>query len=322
MESLSDWVEEFIATVGDSFLALPYLLIGITFFIGALTSNVGLLYLFIGQLFIVPLICFLANEPGPPLWPFNRPNVPKILKWILSYFTIFTINAVGTGYGTFGLYGGGMATAQQAGAFILPIWTLLVQYYDVAYNPSKDYNGNITVMDTVNPYNLLAFFFGWKEPPLKRECSLIPSSPSPQRASPSTWICHIAFFTGFVIANAIAIFNEPIPNLRMTTDPKINQTRETALTERVENRKWISSAIICMAIFVFVLLVFARRYMTVCEDSLWLSLYPMIFILITGGAWFSFLQKTCGIRPADVLGIVQGMISPELIDNPIICTGS
>ena len=322
MEYLQELINEITASLGDSFIALPYLIIGLAFFLGSLTSNIGLLYLFFGHILLVPLVCFLANEPGPPLWPLKKPDFFKVLRWVFSYLAVFTVNGIGTSFGTFGLTGGALVEAQQYLSYGIPIWTLIAQYYDVAFI-AKDGEGSVTVFDTLNPYNAFAFFFGWKQPPVpERDCSLIRGSQPPSRASPSNWLIHICFFIGFIISNSIALYNEPVPTLRPTTDSKLNETRQEALNQRVSNRKMITMMICLMAITLFCVLVFTRRFLTNCEDGFWLSYFPILFVLITGGAWFSFLKKTCGIRPADVLGIVQGMISPELIDNPIICTGS
>jgi hypothetical protein len=74
-------------------------------------------------------------------------------------------------------------------------------------------------------------------------------------------------------------------------------------------------------LFVFAILVFFRYVRTPCESGLLYSLIPLIIIGLTGASWFKYVAS-CGVRPADVLGIVQGMISPDLIDNPIVCLGS
>jgi hypothetical protein len=236
---------------------------------------------------------------------------------------VFFVNGIGTSFGTFGLTGGALAEAQQYLSYGIPLWTLIAQYYDIAFISKDGEPGSVTIFDTLNPYNMLAFFFGWKQPKVpERDCSLIKGSPQPDRASPSTWLIHVGFFIGFVIANATALYNEPVPTLRPTGDSKMDAGRQEALDQRVNNRKTTTVVIALLAFAIFCILVFCRRFLTNCEDGFWLSFFPIIFVVITGGSWFSFLRKTCGIRPADVLGIVQGMISPELIDNPIICTGS
>jgi len=51
---------------GDAFITLPLLLLGFIFLFGTLTSNTGLLLLFIGQAVLVPILGFFANYDGSP----------------------------------------------------------------------------------------------------------------------------------------------------------------------------------------------------------------------------------------------------------------
>ena len=48
-------------SLGDAFITLPLLLLGFIFLFGTLTSNTGLLLLFIGQAVLVPILGFLGN---------------------------------------------------------------------------------------------------------------------------------------------------------------------------------------------------------------------------------------------------------------------
>jgi hypothetical protein len=139
---------------------------------------------------------------------------------------------------------------------------------------------------------------------------------------PSTWLTHITFFFGFIFSNAIAVYNQPSPTINtVTNDPKQDQERKNRLSLRVRNRKWLSMSILTVALIVFIVLLLFR-YKTGCEATFVHSLVPLGIIGLTGAAWFNVLYHNCGVRPADVLGIVQGMISPDLIDNPIVCVGS
>ena len=71
MESLGD-------SFGDAFITLPLLIIGFIFFLGTLTSNIGLLYLFLGHLGIVPALEFLGNETRPLI---NFKNILKTFNY-------------------------------------------------------------------------------------------------------------------------------------------------------------------------------------------------------------------------------------------------
>jgi hypothetical protein len=90
----------------------------------------------------------------------------------------------------------------------------------------------------------------------------------------------------------------------------------------VANRKRLTGWIGFVAALVFVMLLVFRFRKTECEESLIITALPLILALITGNAWFNLVYKNCGVRPADVLGIVNGMISTDLIDNPIVCVTS
>jgi hypothetical protein len=70
--------------VTDAFLTLPLLLIGFTFFFGTLTSNIGMLYLFLGHILIVPCISYLENEEGRPWMENGQVNIVKIIKYLVS----------------------------------------------------------------------------------------------------------------------------------------------------------------------------------------------------------------------------------------------
>ena len=41
-------------------------------------------------------------------------------------------------------------------------------------------------------------------------CAMLPNTSTP-RINPSTWVSHFVFLYGFIMANATAIMNEPVP---------------------------------------------------------------------------------------------------------------
>jgi hypothetical protein len=296
------------ASAGDAFLTLPLLLLGFTFFFGTLTSNTGLLYLFVGHLLVVPALSFLANEPGP-MWsggPGPADTLFKALKWIFSTVLFFSLHgdALGGG-GAFGLFG-------------LLLVPLIGQW--LVGEPGKE----------VAPFYFLNPVAWFSEKPaapasLGPACSVLPGADPNDTAyvAPSTWLTHITFFFGFIFANASAIYNMPAPTLSgLAANEKERKNREDRLKARVRNRKWIAGSIIAMSTFIFLLLLLFRYKKTPCEGGFLYSFFPLLAIGLTGASWFSVVHTKCGVRPADVLGLVQGMISPDLIDNPIVCMGS
>jgi hypothetical protein len=153
-------------------------------------------------------------------------------------------------------------------------------------------------------------------------CSFIPNTPTADiYTNPSTWVSMLAFLYGFIVANASALYKEPAPVLSGNADEAVRKERQSKLDNRVRNRKTIAAAVIGVTTIVFAFLFIFRYMRTPCEGNFLYTLFPILFAVFTGSGWFSWITSTCGIRPADVLGIVPGLISPDLIDNPIVCVG-
>lgn len=284
-----DYIEGLQSSFGDAFVTLPLLLIGVSFFFGTLTSNTGLLYLFLGQLLLVPAVQFILNEPGR-FWLDPKDTTKKdpvrAIKWILSLLTTTIFN----------------------GAPFDSRWDTVLR-------------GVLTPFLLVGQLIVLNLY---PPPPVdSKSCSLVPRvdlDTSPVYSSPTSWTAHIVFFCSFVLHNAIGIYNEPTPELQ-ATDEKEAAIRKAKLDERVANRKWISGTIVFLSLVLLLVLLFFRYKFTPCESGFFRSLPGILVLFITGGSYFNLVYKYCGVRPADVLGIVQGLINPDLIDNPIVCVG-
>jgi hypothetical protein len=69
---------------------------------------------------------------------------------------------------------------------------------------------------------------------------------------------------------------------------------------------------------VFLTLLYFRFTKTPCESGLALQFAPLLYTFLIGYAAFS-VAATCGARPVDVLGLVQGMIQPTA---PVVCMAS
>lgn len=300
MESLN----AFRGSVGDAFTTLPLLLIGFTFFLGTLTSNIGLLYLFLGQLILVPALSFLGNEKGFLHFvrkgdAYDTNNYTKGVKWVLSVFLFFIVNSSGL-------------QAVTGSSAWSSLWVaLLIPMIGQLYSP------NNSVFDCFNPSIWLGATRSTSTP--GPACGILPPTEDPTDKtynSPSQWLNHIVFFFGFIFANVSAVYNEPPP------PPSSDPDAQARIDLRVANRKRLTGWIGFVAALVFVILLVFRFRKTECEESLKITAIPLILALITGTAWFNIVYKKCGVRPADVLGIVNGMISTDLIDNPIVCVTS
>jgi hypothetical protein len=292
------------SSVGDAFLTLPLLIMGFSFFLGTLTSNIGLLYLFLGHLLLVPSLSFLANEPGPAWFEGKTVSIVKGVKWLFSMLLFLNIHG--------SALGGGAAYSLNT-LLLLP---LLGQF--ITHSFGKD----VPVLWFFNP---VAWFMKPNPTDTKAgTCSIVPGTDSKDSiyTSPSSWLVHILFFFGFLFNNALAVYSQPTPKLSGAVDEATRQDRENRLTLRVRNRKWLAASIMAVILFAASILIFFRYARTPCESGFLYSLIPSVIIALTGASWFQSVYKNCGVRPADVLGIVQGMISPDLIDNPIVCVGS
>lgn len=276
------YIDDLKSTLADAFSAFPILIAGFTFLFGVFTSNTGLLYLFLGQLFLVPVIGFLTNLYKRP-W-FKEDGTSDIggsVKTLLGLFAIFRTNTLSENYGTF---------------FGISTFFLL----------------------------LLQFLLNGKYPPSSTmpACGMLPTETDESvYSTPSMWVLHLCFFIFFLIANARAIYDLPAPEITKFQDKDTLQSRKERLEARITTRK--SQAIMVMGVSIILLLglLTIRFSKTDCEKGFWLTLPAIILISMTGYNYFNALVEYCGIRPADVLGIVSGIINPDLADNPIVCVG-
>jgi hypothetical protein len=278
-----EYITQVKSLTGDAFLTLPLLLTGFIFFFGLLTSNTGLLWLFLGQLLIVPALGFLTNESLQFKKTDNTFDFLKLFKILASAAS------------TLGLQGS-MVFADGGYSWI-PWIIWLISFTTFLFK--KETNQNQT-------------------PPA---CSMIPNDPSPY-TTPSSWTTHMAFLFGFLFNNAVSIYNEPTPEVVNAPDDDTRAKREATVAKNVENRKWFAGLILAMISFFFLIILLFRYNKTPCEGSFTTSLLPLTYIMTTGASWFHFIWKSCGVRPVDVLGIVQGMVSPDMLNTPIVCVGS
>jgi hypothetical protein len=274
--------------VTDAFLTLPLLLIGFTFFFGTLTSNIGMLYLFLGHILIVPSISYLENEKGRPWMSNGQVDIVKGIKFLFNLAVVLITTYV-------------PGTIESG-------WTLakyiLFPFVGIAHN----------LLINFYPTYLTS----------TAQCAVIPGLSDKDHIynEPSSWLNHITFFLSYVFANALALFQYPTPSLVPTNDTAQNIDRQAKLDTRVRNRKWLSGGIMAGIVIVFLILLVFRFMKTPCESGFLHSIFALYITSSLGFSWFGFVNENCGVRPADVLGIVQGLLSPEVIDNPIVCVGS
>ena len=302
-EGVRDFVETLRAIVSDTYLTFPLIMIGFIFFLGILTSNSGLLFLFLGHLFVVPSLEFVANEPGPAWYSGSSFSISKLASWLFSVFLVLGINASALGGGN---------------NYLLLLLSLIPFIGQFVMNKSDN---QVPPLYFFNP---VAWFMSPNTGVEKRAaatCSMVPNLGDDERIfrTPSYWMAHLMFFFGFFMTNAWEIYNEPAPKL---IGPNVTDKQRASLAARVANRQTMAIGALFM-VFIVAIVFFVFRYRnTPCESNFLYSLIPLIIIQITGGAWFYIIYNSCGVKPADILGIVQGYLSPNMVDAPIVCLGS
>jgi hypothetical protein len=279
---MDEFIELIQTGTADAFLTLPFLIIGFAFFFGIITSNIGLLLLFFAHILIVPATSFFFNEKPFPF------ETSKTIKYILSLIVTSYFALADTGdSSTFSI----IKYFSVPGLYIL-------HYYSNLKNESKE-----------------------KAP---KPCSIIPGLQPDEivYSNPSTWLSHITFFFSFVISNAFLVYNLPAPDLNLTDDSDQNKDRQASLDSRVRNRKWLTISIIIISSLIFLTLLYFRFMKTPCESGFFKSLPSLLITGFVGSSFVHWIYNFCGINPIDILGIVQGLVNPDMIDNPIVCVGS
>ena len=153
-------------------------------------------------------------------------------------------------------------------------------------------------------------------------CSLLPGRIPNPYTLPSAWSVITTFFSVFIFSNAYAIYKQPPPLLTsVLPDASKQKEREDSLKAKLSKRKSTTLAIMVLSIVLLVLFLGIRFTMTNCEDFSFSTLVSLSLVAMTSVSWFSFLHRECGVSPVDTLGIVSGMINPNLADNPIVCIG-
>lgn len=276
-------IESIQSGTADSFLTLPFLLIGFAFFFGILTSNIGLILLFFAQILVVPLSSYVLNGKIDTIASFDT------LKYILSFlfvgFVIFSdsINANETD---------GLSITKYVLTPLLFILHKYLQFKSEIKTSSK-------------------------------QCAVIPGLKPDETVYnfPSAWLSHVTFFISFVFSNALLVYNLPEPTLSLSTDQKLNEKRQENLDERVTNRKAITIGVMILSIVIFLALLYFRFTKTPCESGFFKTIPSILLTGFLGSSFVYFLYNSCGINPIDILGIVQGLINPDIIDRPIVCVG-
>lgn len=141
-------------------------------------------------------------------------------------------------------------------------------------------------------------------------CQLIPSIPTTSAQTfvgPSYWMAHVVFFFTFLITNASTLYAKEAP---ANADPN-----------KVENRKAQTLTAIILSVVTFILLVAVRFLFMGCETPLGIF-FALLLLIPVGYGWYE-LAVVCGARDADIFGILQKILPPEMKDEtPMTCVYS
>ena len=296
------------SSIGDAFLTLPLIIAGFTFFLGTLTSNISLLYLFLGHITVAPALSTFFNMP--PFFSSGKFNFVQGVGWFFSMLIIF------------GIYSNLLDSVINNKLSYL-LFLLIIIFGGLGFFWKDTPSGQ--------HINALSYFEKYsKDLTPSPLCSIIPGLSDekiPQiHTGPSAWVVNIAFFFGFIMANVVSIYNLPVPSLPedltiASSDSENKKDQENKLNQRVNFRKTLVLVIGIITSVLFLLLLYFRFNDSGCEKNFVFCLTPIILCYSLGMGFFQLIYKSCGILPTDVLGIANGAISPDLIDTPIICTG-
>jgi hypothetical protein len=155
--------------------------------------------------------------------------------------------------------------------------------------------------------NLFKSFFINNESLTKSDiCSIVPSNTAVPRI-PSLFVAHLAFFFGFLLANAIYIL-----------EYKNDDT--AGLENYVNNRKNRASTSIALLIVVFLFILIVRYNTTNCESMSGMLFTSLIFGGL-GNLWF-MIGDICGLKYTDIFGVSQSIIASKSTKSPIVCATS
>ena len=118
----------------------------------------------------------------------------------------------------------------------------------------------------------------------------------------STWVAMITFFIGYILKNAIELYN------RESSDVDVNS--------KVNNRKFQAIVSIC-SIIIFAMVVLGYRLYSGCESKVEIIVSSLIFIPL-GFGWYKALSSVGQDRLSDIFGIANRLLSPTA-DEPVAC---
>lgn len=290
---MDDIIRRIQSVFADSMTTLPLLLTGLLFFIGTLTANTGMLLMILSIVLGVNGLGFILN-----LKPLTQQDPFMIMRIIGSLIFMFTLR-----YGVPYQQEQGGITKDVVLGMAIGIYALHAIY--------MIFFGNVAgQQETAGQCSILGQKKGATE------------GTRADFSNPSLWLISVTYILGFTFANAVDIFNLPTPTVTEESfpDKAQRQQQQKLVNDRVTNRLIQASFVMVACILVFSFVLWYRLTQTQCEQPLFALICPLSFVILTSFALYYYITLKCGVKPADMFGIVYDMVHPDLVNNPIVCT--
>ena len=139
------------------------------------------------------------------------------------------------------------------------------------------------------------------------------SSNQPETVISSEWMAMSSFFIGYVICNALQLYNNNVTGSATLNVPDAPDTQMKI------NKRRSQAMFALVSIAIFALIVLGFRCWTRCEDP--------VGIILTGAGfgaagyyWYQLLSEVGQGRLSDIFGIANRLLVPSAIKNgPIAC---
>jgi hypothetical protein len=129
----------------------------------------------------------------------------------------------------------------------------------------------------------------------------------------SEWMAMVSFFIGYVICNALQLYN-----IDMSNSASINSANAADTEMKVKKRKG-QAMVALISIILFALIVLYFRMNAGCERAIGILLTAAGFGT-AGYYWYDLLSMVGQGRLSDIFGIANRLLAPSAIKNgPIAC---
>ena len=128
----------------------------------------------------------------------------------------------------------------------------------------------------------------------------------------SEWMAMVSFFIGYVICNALQLYNTD------STSASLNVPNAPDTEMKTQKRKG-QAMMALVSIIIFALIAIRFRMYNGCEDWVGILLTAALFGL-GGYHWYDLLSKVGQGRLSDIFGIANRLLTPDAVANaPVAC---